>query len=123
MGVGSPFTGVGSTIATATASAFPSRGVGCPAARLAVRGLGMVALGPGGEVDGGVAVPVHNQPTAAAVEHPLGQPHLLLDRSTPRAGLGGREPAVAGDQLSPEPGRLVAELAGELGPGGISDGA
>jgi hypothetical protein len=44
------------------ASAFPSRGVGDPAARLAVRDLGMGALGPGGEVGSGIAVavgPIH----------------------------------------------------------------
>jgi hypothetical protein len=90
---------------------------------LAVRGLGVVALGPGGEVGGGVAVPVDDQPTAATVELPLGQPHLLLDQPAARAGLGGWEPAVTGDQLGPEPGRLVAKLAGEFGPGGVTDGA
>src|SRR6266511_5329268 len=105
------------------ASAFPSRGVGHPAARLAVRGLGVVALGPGGEVRGGVAVAVDGQAAAVAAEGPLGQPHLLLDRSTPRARLGGWEPAVAEDQFSPEPHRLVAELADEFGPDSITDGA
>src|SRR4029450_7802237 len=105
------------------ASAFPSRGVGCPAARLAVRGLGMVVLGPGGEVDSGVLVAVDGHPARVAAKDPLGQPHPLFYRSATRAGLGGREPAVTDDQLGAEPGRLVGELAGELGPGGISDGA
>jgi hypothetical protein len=47
------------------ASAFPSRGMSNPAACLAVRDLGGLDggyLGPGGEIGGGVAVPVHDQP-------------------------------------------------------------
>src|SRR4029453_16734836 len=105
------------------ASAFPSGGVGCPAARLAVRNPGMVALGPGGEIRGGVAVPVDGQSAGSAAEHPLRQPHRLLDQPTSRAGPGGWEPTVTDDQLRPEPGRLVADLAGKLGPAGIKDRA
>jgi len=61
VGVDSPFTRAGFTIATATASAFPSKGVGDPAARLAVRELSMLPLGPSGEIGGGVAIPIHGQ--------------------------------------------------------------
>jgi len=47
--------------------AFPSRGIGDPAARLAGRGpdshLG--GLGPGGEIGGGIAVSVDDQPATA----------------------------------------------------------
>ena len=112
MGLGSPFIGTAFTIASAMASAFPSRGVDDPAARLAVRNLGMKMLGPGGEVHGGVAVPVEGKSAAVAAEDPLGQPHVLLDRAAPRAGLGGGEPAVTDDQLGSEPCCLVTEVAG-----------
>jgi len=49
--------------------------------------------------------------------NPIGR----FDQPTSRAGLRGREPAVTDDHFCPEPGRLVAELAGELGPAGITD--
>ena len=104
------------------ASAYPSRGVDHPAARLAVRSLGMGALGPGGEIGCGVAVTVDNQAAAGTTEGPLGQSHLPSDISAHRADLAGRKPAVADDQLCAEPRRLVGELAGELGPGDIADG-
>jgi len=104
------------------ASAFPSRGVDDPAARLAVRSLGMGTLGPGGEVGGGVAVAVDDQAAAGTAKDPLGQPHLSSDIAAHRANLGGCKPAVADDQLGAEPRCLVGELAGELGPGDITDG-
>ena len=108
------------------ASAFPSRGMSNPAARLAVwdpGGLDGGSLGPGGEIGGGVAVPVHDQPASTAVERPRPQRQLLHDPSTDGAGLGRREPAVAHHQLPSAPGGLVAKLAGELCPGGVGDGS
>ena len=71
MDVGSLFHGDGFAIAMTMASAFPSKGVGCPAARFAVRGLGtrrVGGLGPGGEVGGGVAVPVCDQAAGITAE-------------------------------------------------------
>jgi hypothetical protein len=83
VGVGSPFTGAGFTIAKAMASAFPSRGIDDPAARLAVRSLVMEAFSPSSEVGGGVSVAVDDQAAAATAEGPLCQPHLPLHDSTP----------------------------------------
>ena len=108
------------------ASAFPSRGVGYPAARSTVRGPGCRyagGLGPGGEVGGRVAVPVCNKPAAVAAEHPLAQLHPRCDPPALRAGPGGWEPAVTDDQFSAIPSRFVAELPGQFGPGGVTDGA
>ena len=108
------------------ASAFPSRGVDHPAARSAVRSLGCRCpsdLGPGGEVSGGIAVPVYNEPAAVAAEHPLAQLHWRRDPPTLRAGPGGWHPAVTDDQFSAKPIRFVVELPGQLGPGGVTDGA
>jgi hypothetical protein len=64
--VGSPLIEAGFTTAYAMASAYLSWGIGYPAACLAVRGLLDLTgccLDPGGEIGGGVAVPVHDQPT------------------------------------------------------------
>jgi hypothetical protein len=72
MGFGSPFAGAGSTVTKATVSAFPSRGLDHPAARLAVRSLGMGALGPGGEIGSSVAVAIYDQAATGAAEGPLG---------------------------------------------------
>jgi hypothetical protein len=47
----------------------------------------------------------------------------VLDNSAARTGLGRRKPAVTDDQLGAQPGRLIAELATELRPGGIGDRA
>ena len=82
----------------------------------------MGTLGPGGEVGGGVAVAVDDQAAAGTAKDPLGQPHLSSDIAAHRANLGGCKPAVADDQLGAEPRCLVGELAGELGPGDITDG-
>jgi hypothetical protein len=103
------------------ASAFPSMGIDDPAARLAVRGPGVVALGPGGEVRGRIAVPVRRKTTTTTAKGSLCQSDGLAQRPALRAGLGGREPAVAGDQFGAQPGCLVAELAAKLSPGGITD--
>ena len=75
LGVGSPFTGVGSTTAEAMASAHPSGGMSDPAACLAVRDLGDIqfgCLGPGGEIRGSVAVPAmtSRQPSQPEVRVP-----------------------------------------------------
>ena len=108
------------------ASAFPSRSVGHPAACSVGRSLGCShagGLGPGGEVGGRIAVPICDKPTPVAAEHPLVSPHCRCDPPTPRAGTGGWHPAVTEDQFSPEPDRFVAELPGQLGPGGVTDGA
>jgi hypothetical protein len=93
------------------ASAFPSRGVGYPAARLTVRGLGVVALGPDGEVGGGIAVSIDCQAAAGTAKFPFSQLQLLLDRSASRASLAGWKPAVSNNEFGPEPHRLVGELA------------
>jgi len=82
--VGSPFTGAGFTTAEAMASAFPSRGMSDPAACLAVRDLGDIqfgCLGPGGEIRGSVAVPVHDQPATIATEGPC--PHAICCAALP----------------------------------------
>ena len=108
------------------ASAFPSRGMGNPAACLTVRDLGDIqfgCLGPGGEIRGGVAVAVHDQPATIAAEGPCPQRHLLRDPATPRTGLGRGKPALAYHQVAPEPGRLVSKLTSELRPSGIGDGS
>jgi hypothetical protein len=79
VGVGSQFYGDGFAIAVTMASAFPSKGVGYPAARLAVRNLGVEALGPGGEIGGGIAVPVCDQAAGVAAKDAFGQSQLLMD--------------------------------------------
>jgi hypothetical protein len=89
---------------------LPSRGIDCPAARLAVRSLGAMTLGPSGEVCCGIAIPVTGQPAAVAAEHPLSQPDSRPDPPATRTGLGGWKPPVTDDQFTPEPGCLVAEL-------------
>src|SRR5919108_3198456 len=125
-GVGSPFVGAGCTATEMTARAFPSRGVAYPAACLAVRGLGCRdtdGLGPGGEIGGGVAVPVSEQTAAPAAEGPFGQPHALPEQPAARADLGRREPAVGDHHLPAKPDLLVADLPGEFRPAGVGDGA
>jgi hypothetical protein len=82
----------------------------------------MVLLGPGGEVRGGVAVPVHHQAALVAAEDSLGQPDSLLEIPAARTSLGRWEPAVGDQHLPAPPHLLVAELAGELRPAGIGDG-
>jgi hypothetical protein len=80
-------------------------------------------LGPGGEVGGGVAIPVDDEFAGIAVKGPLRQLHLLLDGSTPGAGPTRRVPAVTNHQVCTEPSRLVNELTGKLRPRGVSDGS
>jgi hypothetical protein len=101
-----------------TADAFPSMGIGSPAARLAVRGLGK--LGPPGKVRGRVAVPIHRKPAPRALEGSFCQGDPRADRPALRTGPRRCEPAVTGDQLGTKPGRLVAELAAEFRPGGVT---
>ena len=94
-------------------------------AALAVRNLGSFdrgCLGPGGEICGGVAVPIHDQPATAAVKGPRPQRHPLRHPSTGGAGLGRRKPAITNHQFAPEPGGLVPKLAGQLCPRSIGDG-
>src|ERR687883_1569582 len=101
LGVGSPFTGVGSTTAEAMVSAHPSGGMSDPAACLAVRGLGdleLGILGPGGEIGGCVAVPVNDQPATTTTKDSCPQRHSLRDPTTGEAGLGRGEPAIADHQ-------------------------
>jgi hypothetical protein len=119
-------TGAGFAIAEAMASAFPSRGIGDPAARLAVRSLSDYLTGglsPGGEVGGGVAVPVHHQAASLAAVDPFGQLHPVIEPVARRAGLGRGKPAVADHQFPIKPSCLVAQLASELRPGGVGDRA
>src|SRR3954449_12823121 len=102
---------------------------GCRAARVAVPDLGHAraepecVLAPGGEVGGGVDVPVG--PVAAGVVAAavgaLGEGELGSHRTTRRARLGGGEPAVRDDALPAGAGRLVPQLAGQLGPALIAD--
>jgi hypothetical protein len=103
------------------ASAFPSKGVVYPAARLAVRGLDVVALGPSSEVRGRVAVPVNRKAAAVASVGSLCQPHGSLDCAASHAGGSRREPAVAEDQFASSPFDLVTKLATELCPGGVTN--
>jgi hypothetical protein len=94
-------------------------------AALAVRNLGSFdrgCLGPGGEICGGVAVPVPDQSAIIATKGPRLQRHLLRDCATGGAGLGRRKPAITNHQFAPEPGGLVPKLAGQLGPRSIGDG-
>jgi len=102
------------------ASAFPSKGVVNPAARLAVRGLDVVALGPSSEVCGRVAVSVNSKAATVASVGSLGQPHGVLHRAASHAGGSRREPAVAEDQFTSSPFDLVAKLATKLCPGGVA---
>jgi hypothetical protein len=101
-----------------TADASPSMGIGNPAARLAVRGLGK--LGPAGKVRGRVAVPIHRKPAPRALKCSLRQTHPRADPPAPRTGSGRCEPAVTGHQLGTKPRSLVAELAAEFRPGGVT---
>jgi hypothetical protein len=82
-----------------------------------------MTLGPSGEICCGMAIPITGQPAAVAAEHPLSQPDSRLDSPATRTGLGGWKPPVTDDQFTPEPGCLVAELAGELGPSGVANSA
>ena len=86
------------------ASARLSWGIDDPAACLAVRGLLDLAscrLGPSGQIRGGVAVPVHDQPTDTAMKGPRPQRHLLCGPTASRADLGGGVPAIADHDLAP----------------------
>jgi hypothetical protein len=83
----------------------------------------MMLLSPGGEVGGGVAIPVHHQPAAVAAKEPIGQPQLLLDEPAARAGPGRGQPAVGGQHLPTAPRLLVAQLTAQLGPAGVADRA
>jgi hypothetical protein len=74
------------------ASAYPSKGVDHPAARLAVRGLGMGALGPGGVANGAGQAPVG---------HEVGDGEVFQ-----------REPVVGLDELA---GDLVEEISTDVG--------
>src|SRR3954466_7715130 len=97
---------------------------GCRAARVAVPDLGHAraepecVFAPGGEVGGGVDVPVGHM-AAVVVTAPvgaLGEGELGSHRTTRRARLGGGEPAVRDDALSTGAGRLVRHLPGEFAP-------
>jgi hypothetical protein len=57
------------------------------------------------------------------VKGALRQPHLSLDLPTPPTGPRRGEPAVTKHQFAIQPGGLVTELATEVGPGGIPNGA
>src|SRR3954471_5297814 len=67
-------------------------------------------LAPGGEVGGGVDVPVGHVAAGVVVAAvgALGEGELGSHRTTRRARLGGGEPAVRDDALPPVAGRLVA---------------
>src|SRR6266702_1015515 len=56
------------------------------------------AVGQGGQVAGGVEIPVHDQAAPLAPEHPLGQAQLGFHRAATRAGLRGRVEPVGGHQ-------------------------
>src|SRR3954452_4195283 len=102
---------------------------GCRAARVAVPDLGHAraepecVLAPGGEVGGGVDVPVG--PVAAGVVvaavGALGEGEFGSHRTTRRALLGAREPPVRDDALPTVAGRLVAQLPGQLAPALVPD--
>jgi hypothetical protein len=81
------------------ASAHPSRGVDHPAARLAVRSLGMGALGPGDIADGTGQTPVGNE---------VGDGEVFQT-----------EPVVGLDQLA---GHLVEKVSTDVGNAGVLPG-
>src|SRR3954447_11532686 len=68
-------------------------------------------LAPGGEVGGGVEVPVGRMAAVGvtAAVGALGEGELGSHRTARRARLGGREPAVRDDALPAVAGRLVGQ--------------
>jgi hypothetical protein len=79
-------------------------------------------LGPGGEVGGGVAIPVNDELAGTAVKGPLRQLHPLLLGSTPRAGPTRGVPAVTNHEVCAEPSGFIPELTGKFRPCGVADG-
>ena len=79
-------------------------------------------LGPGGEVGGGVAIPVDDELAGIAVKGPLRQLHPLLLGSTPRAGPTRGVPAVTNHEVCAEPSGFIPELTGKFRPCGVADG-
>lgn len=86
-------------------------------ASVAVRGTG----GQSCEVHRGVGVPVQDGAAGRAGPLTFGEGELGFHRTALRTGLAGREPAVRDDQGAAVPGRLVGELAADLGERGIRD--
>src|SRR4051794_35274876 len=102
---------------------------GCRASRVAAPGLGHAraapecVLAPGGEDGGGIDVPVGHVAAGVVVAAvgALGEGELGSHRTTRRARLGAREPAVRDDQLPTVAGRLVLQLPGQLAPALVTD--
>src|SRR6266568_7672227 len=93
----------GSLCLAARALAVPGGGDGLPVAVPVARSAGLMrvssglvyrrpatrggrAAGQGGQVAGGVEIPVHDQAAPLAPEHPLGQAQLGFHRAATRAG-------------------------------------
>jgi hypothetical protein len=71
---------------------------------------------PGGEVRGGVDVPIADQAARVAAVGALGEGELGSHRTARRARLRGREPAVRDEELPAVAGRFMRELPGEFRP-------
>src|SRR3954466_5714975 len=102
---------------------------GCRAARGAGPDLGHAraepecVLAPGGEVGGGVDVPVGHMAAGVVVAAvgALGEGELGSHRTARRARLRARKPSVRYDALPTVAGRLVLQLPGQLSPALITD--
>jgi hypothetical protein len=79
-------------------------------------------LAQAGEVDRGVQITVEDRAAVVALVLPVGQGELGFHRAAGRAGLGAGVPPVRDHELAAVPGGLVAELAAQLGGGGVGDG-
>jgi hypothetical protein len=76
---------------------------------------------PLGEVDRSVEVTVDRMP-ACAGEDAIGQLQVGIAATADRAELARRVPAVGSFNFAAAPGVFVAQLAGEFGPGRVTDG-
>ena len=78
-------------------------------------------MGPPGEVDRGVEVPIQDHLTALAAVGPLRERQLLVDCPAHSAGLGAGLPAVGHHQFATVPLAYVGQLAAELIDPGIRE--
>ena len=109
------------------ASAFPSRGVGDPAARSTVRSpvaAMLAASAQAARLAAALQSRSENKPAAVAAEHPLAQlhPRCLTRPHCEQVLVDGNQRSQTTSSVA-VPSRFVAELPGQFGPGGVTDGA
>src|SRR4051812_15671462 len=75
----------------------------------------------GGEVTGGVQIPVQDQTTNTTGVRPLGQGQFGFHRTTTRAGLRRRIPPISNHQPTTVPHRLVRQLPPQRPETGVRD--